>query len=147
VTKLRSGDPWLPAAEYGRTLRGLSLNLLVRDVAKSLPFYSEVLGLNVQYSDPDFAALSGPDDMRLMLHADHTYDSFAMGERLRGGERRGVGVEIRLLGLDPDAAERRAREQGTPVLLPTADYAHGWRACFLEDPDGYTFAVGLPTPG
>ena len=33
-----------------------------------------------------------------------------------------------------------------PILLGTQDYAHGWRACFLEDPDGYTFAVGLPTP-
>jgi predicted enzyme related to lactoylglutathione lyase len=137
----------MPSAQYGRTLRGLSLNLLVRDVAASLPFYSEVLGLSVQYSDVDFAALSGPDDMRLMLHADHTYDTFPMGERLRGADRRGVGVEIRLLGLDPDAAERRARERGAQVLLPTTDYAHGWRACFLEDPDGYTFAVGLPTPG
>jgi len=136
----------MPAAEYGRTLRGLSLNLMVRDVEKSLPFYRDVLGLNVLYSDVDFAALTGPDDMQLMLHADHTYDSFPLGERLHGPGRRGTGVEIRLLGLDPDAAERRARERGTTVLLATGDYAHGWRACFLEDPDGYTFAVGLPTP-
>ena len=145
MTKLRTGNPWMPAAEYGRTLRGLSLNLMVRDVDKSLPFYRDVLGLNVLYSDVDFAALTGPEDMQLMLHADHTYDSFPLGERLQGTDRRGTGVEIRLLGLDPDAAERRARERGTTVLLATSDYAHGWRACFLEDPDGYTFAVGLPT--
>lgn len=136
----------MPAAAYGRTLRGLTLNLLVRDVQASLPFYSEVLGLTVQYSDPDFAALTGPDDMHLMLHADHTYDTFPMGARLRGDGKRGTGVEIRLLGLDPDAAERRARDHGSAVLLATQDYAHGWRACYLEDPDGYTFAVGLPTP-
>jgi catechol 2,3-dioxygenase-like lactoylglutathione lyase family enzyme len=136
----------MPAAAYGRTLRGLSLNLLVRDVPQSLPFYRDVLGLAVQYSDVDFAALTGPDDMQLMLHADHTYDTFPMGERLRGESRRGTGVEIRLLGLDPDAAERRARERGSSVLLATQDYAHGWRACFLEDPDGYVFAVGVPTP-
>ena len=144
MTKLRTGDPWMPAATYGRTLRGLSLNLLVHDVAKSLPFYQDVLGLHVEYSDVDFAALSGPDEMRMMLHADHTYDSFPTGERLRSEGKRGTGVEIRLLGLDPDAAERRAREHGVTVLLPTEDFAHGWRACFLEDPDGYTFAVGLP---
>ena len=147
MTKLRSGDPWMPSATYGRTLRGLSLNLLVRDVPQSLPFYRDILGLAVQYDDVDFAALTGPDDMHLMLHADHTYDTFPMGERLQGDGRRGTGVEIRLLGLDPDAAERRAREHGTPVLLATQDYAHGWRACFLEDPDGYVFAVGIPTPG
>lgn len=136
----------MPAADYGRSLRGLTLNLLVRDLAASLPFYGEVLGLTVLYSDVDFAALTGPDGMQVMLHADHTYDAMPWAGRLSSAERRGFGVEIRLLGLDPDAAERRARERGVTVLLPTQDYAHGWRACFLEDPDGYTFAVGLPTP-
>jgi catechol 2,3-dioxygenase-like lactoylglutathione lyase family enzyme len=146
MSKLRTGEPWMPAASYGRTLRGLSLNLLVRDLAGSLPFYRDVLGLSVQYSDADFAALSGPDEIRMMLHADHTYDSFPLGERLAQEGRRGTGAEIRLLGLDPDAAERRAREHGAKVLLSTRDYAHGWRACYLEDPDGYTLAVGMPTP-
>ncbi|HEX6487946.1 MAG TPA: VOC family protein [Candidatus Dormibacteraeota bacterium] len=146
MTKLRTGEPWMPAAAYGRTLRGLSLNLIVRDLAKSLPFYDEVLGLTVLYSDVDFAALSGPDGSNLMLHADHTYDGMPWAGRLADDQRRGLGAEIRLLGLDPDAAERRAREHGATVVLPTQDYAHGWRACFLEDPDGYVFAVGLPTP-
>ena len=30
--KLRSGDPWMPAPVYGRSLIGLTVNLLVRDV-------------------------------------------------------------------------------------------------------------------
>jgi hypothetical protein len=40
-------------------------------VANSLPFYRDVLGAMVRYSDGDFAALSllGTD---FMLHADHT---------------------------------------------------------------------------
>lgn len=145
MTKLRTGEPWRPAAEYGRTLRGLSLNLVVRDVARSLPFYDEVLGLSVLYSDPDFAALEGPDEMRIMLHADHTYEHMPWAPRLAAGEQRGLGAEIRLLGLDPDAAERRARDHGTKVLLETRDWPHGWRDCLLEDPDGYVFAVGIPT--
>lgn len=45
VTKRRTGEPWKTVAEYGRTLSGLSLDLLVRDVAK------------------------------IQLHADHTYDA------------------------------------------------------------------------
>ena len=145
MTKLRTGDPWRPAAEYGRTLSGLTMNLVVRDIAQSLPFYGDVLGLQILYSDPDFAALEGPHDMRLMLHADHTYESMPWAARLQSGEPRGLGAEIRLLGLDPDAAERRARELGAKVLLETSDHAHGWRSCLLEDPDGYVIAVGVPT--
>ena len=41
----RTTEPWMTAAEYGRTLGGLSVNLIVRDVARSLPFYTQVLGL------------------------------------------------------------------------------------------------------
>ena len=145
MTKLRTGEPWQLAAVYGRTLVGLSVNLVVREVARSLPFYGEVLGLRVLYSDPDFAALEGPHEMRLMLHADHTYENMPWAPRLRSGEARGLGAELRLLGLDPDAAERRAREQGAPVLQETRDHAHGWRSCLLEDPDGYVFAVGVTT--
>ena len=33
--KLREGDPWIPADEYGRSLRGLSVNLLVRDIPRA----------------------------------------------------------------------------------------------------------------
>ncbi len=28
--KLRTGDPWMPAPQYSRSLSGLTLNLLVR---------------------------------------------------------------------------------------------------------------------
>jgi hypothetical protein len=37
--KLRTGDPWMPGSVYGRSLRGLTLNLLVRDIATALPFH------------------------------------------------------------------------------------------------------------
>ncbi|HLQ60828.1 MAG TPA: VOC family protein [Candidatus Acidoferrales bacterium] len=149
MTKLRTGEPWMPARDYGRTLDGLSLNLLVRDVQRSLPFYTEVLGLRALYSDIDYAALEGPGpeaSVRVQLHADHTYDKMPWAAELAQPGRRGLGAEIRILGVDPDRVERSAVERGFKVVIPTADFAHGWRACFLEDPDGYTFAVGLPTP-
>jgi catechol 2,3-dioxygenase-like lactoylglutathione lyase family enzyme len=144
VTKKRTGDPWKTSAAYGRELTGLSLNLLVRDVAKSLPFYRDVLGFTIEYSDVDFSALAR-DGMRLQLHADHTYDGTHWAERLRAAGKRGFGAEIRILGVDPDAAERAARARGDIVLVATQDTAHGWRECIFEDPDGYTFAVGVAT--
>ena len=134
----------MSAADYGRTLTGLSVNLIVRDLARSVPFYTGVLELRLLYSDDDFAAFER-EGVRLQLHADHTYARMPWASRLREDTgRRGLGAEIRILGLDPDAAEWRARDGGFVVLVPVRDWPHGWRDCVLEDPDGYTFAVGVP---
>jgi len=80
----------------------------------------------------------------VQLHADHAYDGMPWAARLRDAGKRGLGAEIRILGIEPEAAERRAREAGFTVLVATRDWPHGWRDCVLEDPDGYTFAVGMP---
>ena len=141
--KKRKADPWMSAADYGRTLAGLSVNLIVRDVARSTPFYVDVLGMRLLYSDEDFAAFER-EGVRLQLHADHTYARMPWASRLAEVTKRGLGAEIRILGIDPDAAEGRAREEGFTVLVPVRDWPHGWRDCVLEDPDGYTFAVGVP---
>jgi catechol 2,3-dioxygenase-like lactoylglutathione lyase family enzyme len=145
VTTKRAGTPWMTPADYGRTLTGLSMNLIVRDIAKSLPFYRDVLGFTVHYFDPDFAALQLAS-VNVQLHADHTYDHQPWAPRLAEDAKRGLGAEIRILGIDPDAAERRARERGATVLLSARDWPHGWRDVVLEDPDGYTFAVGTALP-
>lgn len=41
--KLHTGDPWMPAPAYARSLTNLSVNLLVPDIASALPFHTEVL--------------------------------------------------------------------------------------------------------
>jgi len=142
LTKQRTGEPWLSPPEYGATLAGVSLNFIVRDVRRSLPFYTEVLGFSSPYSDPDFAALEG-FGIKVQLHADHTWEHMPWSERLAAGEGRGLGAEARIYGLDPDETERSARAQGASVLLAATDFpGHGWRECYLEDPDGYVWVVG-----
>ncbi len=144
MTRLRTGTPWMPAPEFAKQLTGLNLNLIVPDIAESLPFYAEVLELKVLYSDPDFAAFEGPGGWHLMLHADHTLDhSAAETERLQAPGKRGTGAEIRILGIDPDGVEARATERGFTVNMPTRSYPHGWREVRLEDSNGYMFAVGV----
>jgi uncharacterized glyoxalase superfamily protein PhnB len=145
MTKKRTGDAWMPAADYGRAMPKFSLNLLVRDVERSVPFYKDVLGATVRYADRDFAALSiqGVD---FMLHSDHTYDHHPLFERLKAAGLRGSGAELRVLGIDPDAAEQRAKTAGARILQPAKDYPHGWRDVMLEDPDGYIWAVGVAIP-
>lgn len=134
----------MPASQYAAYLTGLTVNLLVRDVAGSLSFYTEVLELNALYSDPDFAALEGGPGVRIMLHAYHTLDhSPAETARLSEAGKRGTGAEIRILGLDPDQVEARARARGFTVNVPAQTFPHGWRECRLEDANGYMFAVGI----
>jgi catechol 2,3-dioxygenase-like lactoylglutathione lyase family enzyme len=145
VTTKRTGTPWMASDAYGKTLAGLSLNLIVRDVATSVPFYRDVLGMTVRYADADMAALQ-LGATQIVLHADHTYDKQPWAGRLALSGKRGLGAEIRILGIDPDAAERRATAGGATVLLGARDWPHGWRDVILEDPDGYTFAVGVPLP-
>lgn len=145
MTKTRMGDAWMPANEYGRALPKFSLNLLVHSVGQSLPFYKNVLCATVRYADQDFAALNlqGVD---FMLHSDHTYDHHPLFERLKVDGPRGTGAELRVMGIDPDAAEKRAKAAGTRIIQTAMDFPHGWRDVMLEDPDGYIWAVGIAIP-
>jgi catechol 2,3-dioxygenase-like lactoylglutathione lyase family enzyme len=88
VAKRRTGDPWQTPPEYGATLAGASLNLIVRDVERSHAFYVKVLRFHALYSDADFAALEW-GGLKLQLHADHTWEQMPWHPRLAAGEPRG----------------------------------------------------------
>lgn len=142
--KHRSGEPWRPADQYGRSLEGLTINLLVREVAAALPFHRQVLDAEEVYSDPDFAVLRYRG-VEWMLHADHTYDAHPFRQRCEAGGRRGDGVELRLHGRDPDAAEALARELGYEVLAGARDRPHGLREAFIVDGEGYVWVTDIPS--
>lgn len=146
MAKKRVGDPWMPAPAYGHGLEGLSINLLVADVAASVAFAQTVLEAEIIYADPDFAVL-GRDGASWMLHADHTYDAHPLTGFVSGLEGRGAGAEFRLHRLDPDAAESRARDAGYTILAGAADKAHGLREVYILDPDGYCWVPDTPIGG
>lgn len=143
MTTKRTSDPRMSAGDYGRSLPSFTVNLLVRNLARSLDFYRDVLGATVVYSDPDFAALRLAG-LEFMLHADHTYDKHPWYPALRGPASRGLGTELRLFGLNPDEVEARARKRSARILQPAQDKPHGWRDTIVCDPDGYVWAVGVP---
>lgn len=143
MTKKRTGDAWMPAPRYARTLEGLTVNLLVRDIAAALPFHREVLGAKLVYSDPDIAVLRH-GNAEWMLHADHTYDNHPVHAALIKATVRGVGAELRLHGRDPDEAERQARRLGFEIIESSTDKSHGLREAYIRDADGYIWVPDVP---
>ena len=139
--KKRKNDPWIPASEYGHSLPAFTINLLVRDVQSSCRFYVDVLEAEVHYQDEDFAALLVLG-LEFMLHADHTFEAHPWAKTLAGTSMRGLGVELRLLGIDPDQVEKIARQRNDIIVVPASDKPHGWRETVIQDPDGYVWAVG-----
>jgi catechol 2,3-dioxygenase-like lactoylglutathione lyase family enzyme len=133
--------PPVSAEEYGRSLKGFGVNLLVSDVARSVSFMTTVLGADSIYDDEDFAMLKlGGSDF--MLHADHSYSDNPLSGLVSGLEGRGAGAELRVYGCDPDQAEAKARAGGWTVLAGALDKPHGLRECVLIDDDGYAWVPG-----
>lgn len=146
MAKKRTGEPWMPAAAFGRSLpRGVGLNLLVAEVAPMAAFWRDVLGAGIVYADADFCALECLGSV-VLLHADHSYLDHPM-HGIAAVEARGAGLEVRLYGLDPDAAEVRARAAGADILAGAADKPHGLRECHILGPHGYVFVPSLPSGG
>lgn len=138
--KKRTGEPWIPATSYGALLPQFTVNLIVRAIDPALEFYRKVLGAQVHYSDRDFAALRVLS-IELMLHADHTYEHNPWSAALQDGQARGLGAELRLLGINPEEVAERARAMKA-LFKDVSVRGHGWREVMVRDPDGYVWAVG-----
>ncbi len=140
--KKRKGEPWMAAVDYGRSLSGFTVNLLVRDIRAAIPFHFQVLDAQVVNSDADFAVLRH-QQAEWMLHADHTYEGHPLAASLGPDVYRGLGAELRLQGRDPDEAEAIARKLGFTVLVPAQDKPHGLREACVVDGDGYLWVPGV----
>jgi uncharacterized glyoxalase superfamily protein PhnB len=140
--KKRKDDPWMSSSDYGHSLPEFTVNLLVKNVKLASRFYVNVFNAKIRYQDEDFAAvlISG---LEFMLHADHTFESHPWTKPLATSRVRGLGVELRLLGLDPDEVEKRARKRDDVIITAACDKPHGWRETVVQDPDGYVWAVGV----
>ena len=139
----REKEPWMSPTEFARTLpRGIGLSLIVREIAAEVEFCRDVLGAMILHHDADFAAIELCGSV-FMLHADHAYEHHPMTATMEGQARRGAGVEIRVIGLDPDRVEARARKRNAVVLSGPTDTSHGMRECHVADPEGFVWVPGV----
>lgn len=130
----------LPAPDFGHSLRAVTVNLLVRDVAAEIAFLTAVFGLTAHRASRDFAILLHAGQP-IQLHADHTYAAHPLLSLLPETPPRGAGIELRLHEADPDQAVAAAAAfpQAT-ILQPATDKrAHGLREAVILCPDGYAW--------
>lgn len=126
------------ADSFGRSLRGIGLNLLVRDVPDRCAFLEAVFGMRTHQVSADFAIVTYGDQV-FQLHSDGTYHANPLLGLLPENPPRGAGIEIRLYDTDPDEAAARAEAQGATILQAPADKPHGLREAFILDGDGYAW--------
>ena len=129
--------------EFGAALKGIGLNLLVRDVQAQCSFLEAVFGLTCHRLSADFAIVTYGDQV-FQLHADHTYASNPLLSLLPETPPRGAGIEIRLYDSDPEAAVARAEPAGGTVLQPPTDKPHGLREAYILCANGYAWVPSRP---
>ena len=134
--KLRKKDPWKSARKYSKDLSGLTINLLVEDIRHSTLFLQKIIKAKIVYQDPDFAAIEGYGS-RWCLHSYHAYESHPYMNVIKNSNPKGLGIELRVIGCDPDRAEEKARKENYIILSTSTDKAHGMRECYIVDHNGF----------
>lgn len=127
---------------YGRSLEGFGVNILVSDVSATLAFLKDVLAVEVAHAAADFAVCRH-GGQQWMLHSDASYHSNPLLALTGDGAIRGAGLELRLYGIDPEAAAVRAEAAGYTVLQAPSDKPHGLREAYIAGPDGYVWVPSV----
>ena len=141
--------------DFGHSLSGLGINLLVRDVRRQCAFLTEVFGMTAHQVSDDFAILRYGEQV-FQIHSDGTYHANPLlgllpetPPRGAGPGRwdateapRGAGIEIRLYETDPDAAVDKAEAADATILQAPTDKPHGLREAYILCENGY---AGVPS--
>ncbi len=136
----------IDADSFGRSLRGIGLNLLVRDVRVECAFLETVFGLKSHQVTADFAIVTYGDQV-FQLHSDGTYHSNPLLGLVPETPPRGGGIEIHLYDTDPDEAVARAKSTGAVVLQEPTDKPHGLREAYILCENGYAWVASRPKDG
>lgn len=131
------------AEEFGKSLKGLGCNFLVRDVIALQEFLTDVFGMTASRVSKDFAIMVFQGQI-LQLHADHTYHSHPLPSLIPESGVRGGGIQIHLFDTDPDEAIRRAakHKHESTVLQAPMNKPHGLRECVILCENGYAWTPG-----
>ena len=126
------------AEDFGASLTGLGVNILVTDVRETARFLAEVFDMGIHRLSADFAIVTYGTQV-FQLHSDGTYHSNPLQGLLPENPPRGAGLELRLYDSDPEQAVAKAKEAGGTILQEPTDKPHGLREAYILDRDGYAW--------
>ena len=114
--------------------------LYVSDLATSLTFYRDVVGLEHRFTDAGYAEFN-TGATRFALYERHRAE-WLTGRPVVPGP----AGEVVLLVEDVDAVADALRARGVPLLAEPADRPWGHRTVHAADPDGFVveFAQQIP---
>jgi lactoylglutathione lyase len=114
--------------------------LYVSDLAASIAFYRDVVGVPFKFEDAGYAEF-GTRGTRFALY------EARRAEWLTGREvRPGPAAEVVFMVPDVDAEARRLDGLGVPILSGPADRPWGHRTLHVADPDGFVVEFGQEIP-
>ena len=131
------------ADAFGKSLRGIGLNMLVRDVRRTCAFLADVFEVGVHQMTDDFAIITYGEQV-FQLHSDGTYHSNPLLNMLPENPPRGAGMEIHFYDTDPDDAVARAEAFGAVIVQAPTDKPHGLREAYILCDDGYAWVPSRP---
>ena len=131
------------ATDFGASLRGIGINLLVRDVGREVAFLETVFGMKAFQLTADFVIMTYGVQV-FQLHSDGTYHSNPLLGLLPENPPRGAGLEIRLYDSDPEAVCALAEGAGGTILQEPTDKPHGLREAYVLCENGYAWVASRP---
>ena len=138
----------IDASEFGKSLKGVSFNILVENIERTTLFLQKVIKGTIIYRDHDIL-IASKNDHTWMYHADHTYKNhslygFVRNQRNEAIKGRGAGIEMHIYNTDPDDFVQSARKNEYIVLEEAMDKPHGLREAYVLDDDGYCWVASIP---
>ena len=114
-------------------LHGGAPVFVVRDVLKSVAYYRDVLGFDVEflYGEPTFYA--GVERGNVLIHLQAAHES----------KREPGQMAINVFVSDVDALYEELKGRGATLLSAPKDYAYGMRDFDVADLDGNALCFGM----
>jgi lactoylglutathione lyase len=105
------------------------------DLARSIAFYRDMLGLPLRFATDTYAEFS-TEGAKFALYARAALPQL-LGVAAPPGEAAWPQGEVAFFCDDVDAEHERLRRAGVRVLAPPTDRPWGERTLHVADPDGY----------
>jgi catechol 2,3-dioxygenase-like lactoylglutathione lyase family enzyme len=125
-------------------LESMSPFFIVSDVPRSVAFYCDTLGFELQFQQPEdkpFFALVARDGAMLFLKSG---EAAPLPNPARDPEMR---WDAYCFVPDPDALAAEFAGRGAKLSKPLKDTSDGLRGFEIADPDGYVLFFGRPRSG